>query len=130
MKKGMLVSFLVVALVSCGDQGPEAGSLIMSLSTPNSDDGAVQFRLTAAEPNVINSVAVICSGCQLFQERVSDTEILGIVTGSIAAGNLLDLSVSDVNTPVLYSGSVTSVAGRDYSLRSANGYLLAPALQE
>ena len=61
----------------------------------------------------------------MFEKRVSDTEILGIVTGNVSAGDLLRVSVSDIKTPTLYSGSVTSVAARDYSLRSANGYVLS-----
>lgn len=125
MKKRILLSFWVMALLSCGDGGPQAGSLTLQLSTPNNDDGAIQFRLTATAPNILNGVSVLCSGCKLFVERVSDTEILGIVTGDVSAGDLLSVSVSDIKTPLLYSGSVTSVAARDYSLRSASGYLLS-----
>lgn len=125
MKKAILLGLVVTALVSCGDGGPQAGSLTLQLSTPNNDDGAIQFRLTATAPNIINSASVLCTGCKLFQERVSDTEILGIVTGNVAAGDLLSISVSDVKTPTLYSGIVASVAARNYSLRSATGYSLS-----
>lgn len=124
MKKRILLSFLLAGIVSCGG-GPEAGNLTLRLATPNNDDGAIQFRLTAAAPNILNGVSVLCSGCRLFEKRVSDTEILGIVTGNVSAGDLLRVSVSDIKTPTLYSGSVTSVAARDYSLRSANGYVLS-----
>ena len=124
MKKALLLGFVVTSLMSCGG-GTQPGSLTLQLSTPNSDDGAIQFRVTATAPNIINSVSVLCTGCQLFEARVSDTEIVGIVTGNMAAGDLLSLSVSDIKTPTLYSGSVTSAAARDYTLRSSNGYLLA-----
>jgi hypothetical protein len=125
MKKALLLGFVVTALVSCGDGGPQAGSITLQLATPNQDDGAVQFRITATAPNIINSVSALCAGCRLFDERVSDTEILGIVTGNVSAGDFLSVSVSDVKTPSLYSGSVRSVAARDYSLRLANGYTLS-----
>ncbi len=112
---------LMVLAAACSS-GPEPGDLTFELTTPNSDDGAIQFRLTATLPNTLTGVS---AGCTVFSEATSETEILGVVTGQIRAGRLVRVSVSDVQTPEAYRARVVAVASRDFGLRSAPRYRLS-----
>ncbi len=115
---------LMVVVAACSS-GPEPGELTFELTTPNSDDGAIQFRLTATLPNTLTGVSAGCAGCTVFSEATSETETLGVVTGQIRAGRLVRVSVSDVQTPEAYRASVVAVASRDFGLRSAPRYRLS-----
>lgn len=120
---------LVLALVIPGgcDSGPKAGDVVFNLTTPNQDDGAIQFRLTAAAPNTLDGVAAACAGCQVFSEVVSDTEIRGVLIGNVVPGEVLRVLVSDRKTTRTYVGLVVAAASRTYGLRGASGYALMPA---
>ena len=80
------LALLVSALVlSCFD-GPVAGEVTLSLTTPNTDDGAVSFTVTVPAPNEVTGATATCDGCEVFATRVSATELRGIVTGDLPAG--------------------------------------------
>ncbi len=119
---------LMVVVAACSS-GPEPGDLTFELTTPNSDDGAIQFRLTSTLPNTLTGVSAGCAGCTVFSEATSETEILGVVTGQIRAGRLVRVSVSDVQTPEAYTASVVAVASRDFGLTSAAQYRLSLAVE-
>jgi hypothetical protein len=120
---------LGVALVLAGgcDSGPKAGEVVFNLTTPNLNDGAIQFRLTAAAPNTLDGVTAGCAGCQVFTEAVSETEIRGVLIGNVAPGQALRVLVSDRKARDAYTGQVVAVASRTYALGSTTGYSLAPA---
>ena len=124
MRPRFLAVLLGLVVAACSS-GPEPGELTFELTTPNSDDGAIQFRLTATLPNTLTGVSAGCAGCTVFSEATSETEILGVVTGQIRAGRLVRVSVSDVQTPEAYRASVVAVASRDFGLRSAPRYRLS-----
>jgi hypothetical protein len=121
---GVIAALLMLG--SC-DSGPKAGEIVFVLTTPNQDDGALQFRLTAAEPNTLDGVAAGCAGCRVFTEVVSETEIRGVLTGDVVPGDALRVLVSDRKARQAYGGQVVAVASRTYLLRSTTGYGLAPA---
>ena len=121
--KRLLPFLTVAALVTC-DSGPQAGELVISLSAPNQQDGAVAFTLTALEPNTIESLAAGCTGCQVWVTRVSDAQVRAIVTGTIVPGVVVRVTVSDVKKPDQYSASIQQVAARSYDLRGLSGYSL------
>lgn len=116
-----LLGCLILALGSC-KEGPKAGELEVLLSTPNSDDGAVQFTATAVAPLAITGGTPACSGCKLFLVKISDTQYRGVVTGNIVTGALLRLSVPDIRSKSSYAIQLNSVATRAFALRSVNGY--------
>jgi hypothetical protein len=120
---------LGVALVLAGgcDSGPKAGEVVFSLTTPNQNDGAIQFRLTAVAPNTLDGVTAGCAGCQVFIEAVSETEIRGVLIGNVVPGEALRVLVSDRDARDAYAGQVVAVASRTYALGGTTGYLLAPA---
>jgi hypothetical protein len=123
MKKTLLIGIFLAAL-GCGDGGPLAGDLVFQFGTPNADDGAVQFRIVATTPNTLTGVAAACTGCRVFKEQVSDTEIRGIVVGTLSTGDLLRVSVSDTKTPELYAATVVRVASSSYVVKTGAGYSL------
>src|SRR5690349_2965230 len=82
MKSRILLALglgLTLAAMSC-KEGPTAGELEANLTTPNSDDGALQFTATAAANVSITGISQACSGCKLFVVKVSDTQYRGVVT--------------------------------------------------
>jgi hypothetical protein len=115
---------LVAGVLTCGGE-PPAGELAFSLTTPNQDDGAVQFTLRAVEPATLGAVTALCTGCQVYTQVVSDTEIRGVLVGDIVAGPALSVTVSDRGVDA-YAASVVSAASRTYTLRVVGGYALNP----
>jgi hypothetical protein len=103
-------------------EGPKAGELQVDLTTPNSDDGAVQFTAIAAATFTLSGATAACSGCKLFVVKVSDSQYKGVVTGNIGAGALLRLGVSDTRKPANYSIVINAVSSRTFVIRSASGY--------
>ena len=124
-----LATIAILFGLSCGDSGPGdptpvAGNLTFSLTTPNADDGAVLITMTATGGNTITAIAAACSGCLLFSEIVSATQVKGVVTGTLSAGPLVRITVSDANTPSAYSGQINQVASTTFEVRSTSGYAL------
>lgn len=117
-----LLAGAALTLGSCS--GPVAGDLTVSLVTPNSDDGAVLVKVTASDSKELTGASVACSGCQIFMERPSTTEIRAVITGTVVAGPMLRVSVTDTKSPSSYTVQITQVASRTYQPRSTSGYSL------
>ena len=126
MTRGAIsLSLLAGAALTLGScSGPVAGDLTVSLVTPNSDDGAVLVKVTASESKEVTGASVACSGCQIFLEQPSATELRAVITGTVAAGPLLRVSVTDTKSPSSYTVQIQQVASRTYQLRSTGGYSL------
>ena len=114
--------------VACADDStgtggpPQAGTLIVRLTTPHSDDGAVLFELSG--PPIDSGVALNAS-LQLFTRRANDSTIVGAVVGVVANGAVVALRVPDVGAAAAYSARVVEVADRQNTLRaSLTGYAL------
>jgi hypothetical protein len=120
-----LVAALGLPLVLATCSGPVAGDLTISLVTPNSDDGAIVVKVTASQSKEISSATVACTGCRIFAEQPSTTELRAVVTGNVAAGPLVRVSVSDTKAPDAYTVQIVQVASRSYQLRSTSGYSLS-----
>jgi hypothetical protein len=114
---------LCAGLLAC-ESGP--GELVFQLATPNQDDGAIQFTIRATEPATVSAVSAACTGCEVFSESVSDTEIRGVLIGTVVAGPALRVTVSDRGAQG-YSATVVAAASQSYALRNAGGYALTPA---
>jgi len=122
-----LIAVLALAGWSCGEPGPVAGELTFNLTTPNTDDGAVQIAVSTVAPNMLTSVAAACGGCKAFTAKVSDTQYRAVITGTIGAGAVVRVGVSDVGPRTSYSGQVVAVASRTFVVRSAAAYTLVLA---
>jgi len=120
------VALAILGLGGC-DSGPKAGEVVFDLTTPNQNDGAIQFRLTAVAPNTLDGVTAGCAGCQVFTEAVSETEIRGVLIGNVVPGEALRVLVSDRKARQAYTGQLVAVASRTYVLGTTIGYTLTPA---
>lgn len=122
----MLAAAIVVSVgLSCGE-GPTApvpGTLVVSLTTPNSDDGAILLTMAGAG---IGAPTAVSSSHVLFFRVTSTTSLTAVVVGNIAAGPLLSFAVPDVGAASSYTATITEVAARDNALRaSLSGYTLS-----
>jgi hypothetical protein len=129
----LLVAGFVVSLLgswSCyldeigapnGGGGGNAGTLIVNLATPNSDDGAV--RMTFTGPNVTTPQASSAS-LVIFSTQVSQSTLDVIVVGNLANGPVFSVPVTDINRLSEYSVTVTEAAARDDAMRTGvSGYV-------
>jgi hypothetical protein len=113
---------LALVATSC-KEGPVAGELAAELATPNADDGAIQFTLTATTGTTISQLSQTCSGCKLFVVKVNDNQYKGVVTGNLGAGTLFRLTVSDRTKPSSYSVLINAVSNRTFAVRNTlTGY--------
>jgi len=100
--------------------GPVAGTVTVSLVTPNADDGAVLVTLTG--PNLA-TVQAASSAYRVYWRLVSAGEVRAIVVGNLTAGAVLTVNVDDVGKVGQYSGSVVEAASRSDVVRaSVAGY--------
>jgi len=124
----------LAAAISCGPEAPTAaqppppppppggGTAIVSLTTPNSDDGALLFELTGPATIHVNPPP---SGSVKFFIDSSAATIRVVAAGSVHTGPLLTFTVADTTTLSSYSATVKDVASRQNVLRqSLAGYEL------
>lgn len=121
---GMGLNLALLGLgLGCGGSdstGPVAGTVTVSLVTPNADDGAVLLTLTG--PNLANAKSA-SSAYRLYWRLVSPGEVRAIVVGNLTAGAVLTVDVDDVGKVGQYNGSVVEAASRSDVVRaSAAGY--------
>ena len=110
--------------LGCGDGGPQGGELIVELvggSGGSANLAALSFTLQAVPPNTIDTATVACGGCKLFMARVTEGELRGVITGPLASGPLLRVTVSDRRSPEAYVTQVLEAAKQDYTLVSTSG---------
>ena len=117
-----VVAVGVVLAAGCGDgtDPPQPGLATVSLTTPNSDDGAVLVRVTGQG---LSSAQASSSSYLVYWRLVSETELHVAVFGSVSAGPMFTVQVSDVRQLSAYTGTVEQVADRNDALRSSlSGY--------
>ena len=119
---GACVAVLVAGGLACGEstEPPRDGTATISLTTPQTDDGAVAVTLTG--PGISN-LTPANSSYRVFWRLVSQDELRAIVVGNVAAGPLFSVRVADVGNLSRYAGSVTQLATRADALRDdRSGY--------
>jgi hypothetical protein len=115
---------LAVLATSC-KEGPASGEFSVDLTTPNADDGAIQFTATATPGNTITQISQGCAGCKLFVVKVSDVQYRGVLTGNIGTGTLFRIGVSDTKRPSNFSVQIVAVSNRTFAVRGTlNGYVV------
>jgi hypothetical protein len=123
LARGIVAASLVVAAVSCNSgSGPVAGTLTVSLATPNPGaDGAML--LTVAGPQAITSVTA-ATGLRAFSQPLSTITKVAL-TGPLMRGAVLTIGVADVGQATQYHATVQGVAASaDFQLRPLVGYSL------
>jgi hypothetical protein len=108
-----------------GGGGGQAGTVILRLTTPHADDGAVLLEVTGPP---IDSAIVVSPSLRLFTRRAGDSTIVGVVVGVVTDGATVTLHVPDVSAAAGYRARVLEVADRRDALRgSLTGYALTVA---
>ena len=123
----VLVLFAGLAAGACEDavEPPVPGALLLSLTTPATDDGGIMVRVTG--PGIV-SVQPTSSGQELFWRLAAEDEARAIVLGAIGTGPLVTIQVPDVKRADEYTVEVGEVAAESDVLRDAlTGYSVTVA---
>lgn len=124
-----LVPLAMFLLAACGSNTPTgasptpppstavAGFLTLELTTPHSNDGAIQFAVSGPSVDSIRTVGF--DGMTTLLNGQAQT----IVTGSIGSGVLARVYVADVNRASEYRAWVVAAAARTtYQLQNVSSY--------
>ena len=121
--------------ITCKDDGtapgtpnlpdPNPTSLVVSLTTPNSDDGAILVTIRGPALATIQSAA---PDYLVFSNAVSATEARVIVVGDLTRGSVFTVAVGGTAPLSSYSASIGQVATRADVLRAETaGYRMTVA---
>ena len=122
-----VLAVLVLGLGSCklddfatgenggGGEGPAAGTLLVVLTTPNADDGAIRLTLTGPR---VTTPREASTSYLVFSRQRSPQELDIAVFGDIQSEALVAMPVLDVATAASYSVVITAVATRGDTLRA------------
>jgi hypothetical protein len=122
----------VVGLAACGTNtptgtnststsqtpaAPTGGWLTLQLTTPRSNDGAVQFVVSG--PTIDSARVISYNGFATSTGSVANM----VVTGQVASGTVGQIYVPDLSRTGEYQASVLAAAARDsYTLQDVSGY--------
>jgi hypothetical protein len=96
---------------------PTSGWLTLQLTTPSTNDGAVQFAISGP---AIDSVTII--SYDGFAAASNGTVNL-VVTGQIGNGDIARIHVADLSAALQYHATVAAAAARvTYALATLDGY--------
>ncbi|MEO5800113.1 MAG: hypothetical protein ABIZ70_16065 [Gemmatimonadales bacterium] len=97
--------------------GPTAGWLTIQITTPRTDDGAVQ--LSVSGPGVDSARIVGYDGFSVVGNASADM----VVTGAIANGTIAQVHLRDISRTSDLRASVSAAAARgSYALQDLTGY--------
>lgn len=118
--KPILLMALAAVAVGCGDKAtspiPTPGSAIVSLATPNSDDGAVVVTLTGPG---FSTFATASSGYLIYSRLAGGQEARVILIGDVTAGPLFTFKIAAGSDVSAYAATVQQVANRSDALRAS-----------
>lgn len=125
---GLLASFAVFGAAACGDDdsggpvdpGPTVGTLTVTLSTPNADDGAILLEVTGPDMTQVTTA----NPALYFRYSEAAGQLRAVFVGNIGDGALLSFRVPDVNAVASYIPTIVELADRDNQLRDSAGYQL------
>jgi hypothetical protein len=128
-----LMTLTLAAAAACGDKatspnppGPPApppqppppppGSAVVTLATPNSDDGAVVVKLTGPGLSTFETAS---SGYIFYSRLAAEQEARVIVVGNVTAGPLFTFKVATGSAVSAYTATIEQVANRTDALRAS-----------
>jgi hypothetical protein len=120
---GALLGVLVLGGCSHEPEGATAGTLSVSLATPNSDDGAVLFTLSGGPVDSVEAVEY-----SIYSARIDPNTLRIIVTGNLVSGTIARIRIADDREASRYSVTINQVATRSsYAQRDPGSYSLSLA---
>jgi hypothetical protein len=104
---------------------PQPGTLVVTLTTPNTDDRALRLTISGG---TVTAVEAGTAGL-LVLDRVTSSGTMLVVIGPIRSGAVARLQVPDVHQAANYHVTLQEVADTRYGLRvgSLGGYKLTVA---
>lgn len=103
---------------SGGNEPAVSGWLSVQLTTPYTDDGAVQLRITGPAVDSVMAESAY-DGFGTAASGVADI----VMAGAIATGNVARFRVADINRASSYSVTVVAAAqAGSFALRNTSGY--------
>jgi len=126
IKPASVMITAAMALCACSSQvttapstpaTPTGGWLTVQLTTPRTDDGAVQLSIVGP---AIDSVKIMSyDGFESHSATVADL----VATGTISSGDVARVHIPDLSRTTEYHASVSAAAARDsYALQVLDGY--------
>ena len=114
---------LLAGVLSCGGTteppGPEAGTVVATLNTPNDRDGALVIRVIGQQTGLKASGSYRLATANATQ----GTTVRVILSGQIGDGDVLEFTVPDISKLSSYAVAVEQAAARDtYALLDPSGY--------
>ncbi len=105
--------------LACGEDEvtsvrPVPGTLVVSLTTPNADDGAVAITVSGEG---MTNVAAGSPSYAIFTRSPSPSLLKAAVVGGITGGALLSFDVPDLAKADRYHAAISEVADRGNALR-------------
>jgi hypothetical protein len=116
------LALVAAAGLTCKDQGPDdrpggtPTSLLVTLATPNADDGAIM--LTVRGPGM-QAVTSASPAYLVFSNLGVPGQARVIAVGDLRAGAVFTVAISGTHALSKYSVTLDQVASRSDSLRSA-----------
>ncbi|MFQ5549856.1 MAG: hypothetical protein ACE5FJ_01305 [Gemmatimonadales bacterium] len=118
MRRLLGLALLGMTLAGCGEDTP--GTIVVSLESPNADDGAVLFRIIG--PGIASAIGA-STAFDVHVRLVSTTEAMVFLVGNVSDGPVLTLEVPNVGEANAYTGTVLDAANRaDASQGSTASY--------
>jgi hypothetical protein len=111
---------LLAGLVGCSHDniGPTAGTLNVTLTSPNTDDGAVLFTISGGPVDSLTA-----PGQQVYTSRLDSNTLRVILIGQLEAGTVAQMYLPDVRLASNYSATVNQAAARtSYAQRNPAAY--------
>ena len=130
MRRQLLPLVLLALASACGDGGPTEpagpvpGVLKIALATPNADDGALLFTVSGGRVSTVDAA----TGYQIYTAQPDTMTTRILVTGDIAAGEVVRIQVPDTRSAAAYHATIAQAASRTtFAQRALAGYALAVA---
>lgn len=130
MRRQLLPLVLLALASACGDGGPTEpagpvpGVLKIALATPNADDGALLFTVSGGRVSTVDAA----TGYQIYTAQPDTMTTRILVTGDIAAGEVVRIHVPDTRSAAAYHATIAQAASRmTFAQRALAGYALAVA---
>ncbi len=119
------LSAALLAGLACGDDeapteptspdGPEGTvTLAVTLTTPNTDDGAILFTVSGA---AVDAPVAASTDHQLFTRQADAGSVRVALVGDLVAGALLEFEAPEGTDASAYTAEIVEVANRGTALR-------------
>jgi hypothetical protein len=117
-----LICLVFLVLVGCSNStGPTAGSLEMTFSAQQANEGAVLLVVSGGPVDSVESL-----GYPIYSARLGGDTLKLIVTGQLSSGPLARLHIPDSRRASTYNTRVAQVASRGtYVLKDLAGYAVS-----